>query len=508
MSLTRHKIIAGISIAVCAIISIDVLLGDYIGLSFIMSGWASMTLVTAALFIILFSSVLIDNVNHKRLLFILLAVLAAVDFVLALFIEDRTLLSSIATSIIFFVLSIHGLLFLQRKKPLIRFFTELGIYTVSNISLIFYFLDPNKLYKLPGFESVSWNTAIGFLLYSSTFLSSYYNDLLPNQNFPKKVQFLNRRFVDLFFTSSFFFPVFIILSISLLHFIGFVDTTIGMALGLFFVCIIPLPLTYTIFSRAAEWSLSIYKKNKQIFERDQDLKYHNDLLQEFAQITSHNLRGPIVGINNLILMIKNNELSNEEEKAESINIIFDRVDSLTKSVDNLAEFYNMIRHGKITYERCDLKNVFENVIISCLDTFKINKDELNIEYQLDEDFIDYPKVYIENIAYNLVSNSFKYRSNNRSLHIRISSQKNADESLDLIYYDNGLGMNLKYFKNKIFKFGTSYHNLDVSNGMGLFIVYNQLARLGDSINVESEEDSFTQFTLKLNQNGKKDLGYS
>jgi signal transduction histidine kinase len=508
MRLTRHTIIAAVSIAVCSIISIDILLGNFIGLSSIMTGWASMTLITAALFIILFSTVLFTSNTHKKGLFILLAFLSVINFVLALIFDDRSLLSSLATSALFFVLSLHGLLFVQKKLVGVRFTTELLVYVISNISLIFYFLDPNQLYQLPGFESVSWNTAIGFLLYSSTLLSSYYNDLLPHQNFPKRVPFLNQRFVDLFFTSSFFFPVFIILSISVLHFLGLVSTAVGMALGLFFVCIIPLPLTYTIFSRAAEWSLSIYKKNRQILERDQDIKYHNQLLQEFAQITSHNLRGPIVGINNLVHMIKTDEFESEEEKIQSLNIMFDSIGNLTNSVDNLAEFYNMIRLGEVQYEKCDIKDVFENVIKGCADTYKISRQQISVEYQLEVAIVEYPKVYIENIAYNLVSNSFKYRNKNRDLVINISTKNNANESTDLIFSDNGLGMDLKYFKNKIFKFGTSYHNLDVSNGIGLFIVYSQLARLGDSIDVESEEGSFTRFTLKLNQDGKKNLGYS
>jgi sensor histidine kinase regulating citrate/malate metabolism len=102
----------------------------------------------------------------------------------------------------------------------------------------------------------------------------------------------------------------------------------------------------------------------------------------------------------------------------------------------------------------------------------------------------------------------KYRSKDRPLILQITTHELNSQGTELIFRDNGMGMNLEYFRNKIFKFGTSYHNLEESNGTGLFIVKSQLTRLNDSIDVKSEEGEFTEFLINLNKDGKKELGYS
>lgn len=507
MTWQRNKLISTISISFCLLIILDILLGNFLGLSFIVAGWASMTVFTSALFILLFSTNFVLTHPRRLHLFYLIGFLAVINFLLALFLHEQPELSSLATSALFIILSVHGHFLVNESKAFFRFIIELFVYSISNIVLIYYFLEPAILYDIPGFETVSWNTAIGFLLYSSTLLSTYYKNLITANDIPTDLTFFNKRFVDHFFSASFYSPVCIIFTISLLHFFGVFTMKTGMAVGLLIVSIIPFPLTYIIFDKTFEWNKSLYEKNKQLLDREQDVKFHNELLQEFAQITSHNLRGPIVGLNNLISLLRNEDIS-EEDKVMSLELLYDRIGSLTGSVDNLAEFYNMIRDGQIAYDHCTVEEHFDKAIKSCLSTHLLTEKDVIVEYDLQQSSIEYPFIYMENMAYNLVSNSFKYRDTSRILTIKITTESAVTSSTTLTYWDNGIGMNLKYFRNKIFKFGTSYHNYNSSNGMGLFILYCQLARLGDTIDVDSKEGEFTEFVLRLNQHGKKDLGYS
>jgi len=198
-----------------------------------------------------------------------------------------------------------------------------------------------------------------------------------------------------------------------------------------------------------------------------------------------------------------------EDRKDQINkLIYDKLVSLFTTVDNLAEFYNMIRMGEIKYQECDIKLFFEKAVTVSKNNYDLEDINIKVEFDLASPTIQYPQIYFENLVYNLVSNSMKYRSKDRPLILQITTHELNSQGTELIFRDNGMGMNLEYFRNKIFKFGTSYHNLEESNGTGLFIVKSQLTRLNDSIDVKSEEGEFTEFLINLNKDGKKELGYS
>ncbi len=507
MNTLLKNIIPTISIVWCLSAIIDQFLGDILGLSFIKEEWASMTIITSSLFIILFSTRLISRPKTNEILFVVLAILSILVFLLGLQFDDRTYLSSLATSILFLILSIHGYFFEREIKVFLRFVLKFIVYTTSILVLIVYFLAPDVLYSTSGFESVSWNTAVGFLLYSSTLLSSYYGILLKKSALPDDFSLINRQFVDFWFKISFFFPVFIILVISLLHFFGVFSTNIGMALGLFFVCLLPFPITYIIYRETVSWSYRIYNKNKKLFLRDQDVHYHNELLQEFAQITSHNLRGPIIGLSNLAKLIADDDLS-EDVRTRSFELMKEKLPSLVTTIDSLADFYNMIKTGEIEYQTCDIEATFQEAYTDSKHNFDFETSDFSYELNLFSKTIEYPDIYLKNLFYNLVSNSFKYRKKTEPLKITLTTKDLGNKGIEFTYKDNGIGMDLTYFKKNIFKFGKSYHNFSYSTGMGLFIVKNQLSRLGDTIDVNSEEGKYTEFIIRLNHNGKKELGYS
>ena len=502
----QQKIIPITAIIWCFAVIIDHSFGDRLGLSFINVGWAPITILTALLFVLLFSSRLITDLGTKRTLLYLLGAFSAADFILSLFLADRTYISSTITSVLFLLLTIHGFYLVRDEKFYLRFILKFAVYIISNCILIFYFLNPFELYKLPGFESISWTTGLGFLLYSSTLLSTYYGDLIKKSNLPEDLPILNKKFVNFWFVLSFFFPVLVIFVISFLHFFEILSPETGMALGLFFVCLLPFPMTYLIYLETVDWNVEMYNKNRKLFHREQDVQFHNELLEEFAQITSHNLRGPLLGLETL-LDLSFEEDTTEEERIATFKLIREKVPVLTKMIDSLSDFYDMIQTGEVKYIECNIRQIFEEALIECTNNADIKKEKYSIEFDLRISTIEYPQIYFKSLAYNLVSNAIKYRKKNRPLVIRIATSRLDSEGVLLTFRDNGLGMNLKYFRNKIFKFGTTYHNFSNSTGVGMFIIKKQLNRLGDDIEVESEEGQFTEFKIRFNFNGRRELGF-
>ncbi len=65
------------------------------------------------------------------------------------------------------------------------------------------------------------------------------------------------------------------------------------------------------------------------------------------------------------------------------------------------------------------------------------------------------------------------------------------------FEDNGLGIDLKKHKAKIFGMYKTFHKNKDSRGIGLFITKNQIESLGGRIEVESGVDKGTTFKLYL-----------
>jgi len=65
----------------------------------------------------------------------------------------------------------------------------------------------------------------------------------------------------------------------------------------------------------------------------------------------------------------------------------------------------------------------------------------------------------------------------------------------LRFSDNGLGIDIKRHKSRLFGFYQRFHDHPDSKGMGLYLVKSQLEALGGSIDIESEVNVGTQFKL-------------
>ncbi len=494
-----------ISIVACIGIIIDHFAGTRLGLSSVVEGWAPMTILTATLFIVLFSTRLIASQKIRSTIYILLGLASLCIFILGLFVESREYLSSLATSVIFLCLCIHGYLIEVNKGVIVRITLNFFIYTVSTYILILYYFGPTTIYSLVGFESISWNTALGFLLYSSTLIPFYYPKNYKQTNLPNGFELISRQFVEFWLTMSFTFPVFIILWVSFLDYSGLIPHSSALALALWLVAIFPFPITYLIYKQVIGWSTTSHSQNIELSKKERDVFFYTSLLEEFAQITSHNLRGPAVGLGN-ITEIAFDESTPEDLKEESLNLLREKIPSLVKTIDRLGDFYNMIKEGELEYEKCNVEEFFLNA----LTVSKVEFAHIAIEYdlKLDIEEISYPPVYLENIFYNLVSNSIKYRHKNRKLKLSLCTEKLENGGVQIRFIDNGIGMDLKHFGSKIFGFGRSFHNFENSNGVGLFILKNQLNRSGDTIEVDSKENIFTEFTIKIKSHGKKELGNS
>ena len=223
-----------------------------------------------------------------------------------------------------------------------------------------------------------------------------------------------------------------------------------------------------------------------------ELTQNNKDLKQFSYITSHNLRAPLSNLTGLLNLIEDIPIENEE-LTEILNGFNKSTQLLNETINDLAKIIIIKDNPSIQKEGVLLKDIFENVFFQL--RFQIESHKPIIKIDLEKvSAIKINKAYIESIFLNLLTNSIKYRSENRRLKITITADI-VDETVVLTFTDNGLGIDLERNRDKIFGLYQRFHKHPDSKGLGLYLVKSQVETMGGSITIESEVNKGTTFTL-------------
>jgi len=120
---------------------------------------------------------------------------------------------------------------------------------------------------------------------------------------------------------------------------------------------------------------------------------------------------------------------------------------------------------------------------------------------IQTDFVAAPRVhfpvkYLESALTNLISNSLKYQSPERSPVIRIASSRIGNK-VHLSLSDNGLGIDLKLHQSNLFKIRKTFHKHKDAKGFGLFMTKTQVEAMGGRIWAESEPNKGSTFVIEI-----------
>jgi len=125
------------------------------------------------------------------------------------------------------------------------------------------------------------------------------------------------------------------------------------------------------------------------------------------------------------------------------------------------------------------------------------EQNVHIENNVDKSlYVSGIEAYLESIIINFITNGIKYKSVKEGAYVKISSHTEKGYVV-LKFEDNGLGMDLKLVKHKLFGMYKTFHTHKDSRGIGLFITKNQVEALGGKIEVESAVGIGTTFKVFL-----------
>ncbi len=220
----------------------------------------------------------------------------------------------------------------------------------------------------------------------------------------------------------------------------------------------------------------------------------NDSLLNFAHIVSHNLRSNAANLTMICKFLSEDGLKQEEQK-EMIHMLSRASEGLNETISHLNEVVQVKLETDKKLKEVHLRNTFDKILedVNAL----ILENKINVNINIPDNFnVKGVPAYIESIFLNLTTNAIKYRDPEKEPTLTIQSYI-EDQFIVLSVEDNGKGIDLERYGNKIFGMYKTFHGNKDARGIGLFITKNQIESMGGTIEVESEVGVGTKFRVKL-----------
>lgn len=231
-------------------------------------------------------------------------------------------------------------------------------------------------------------------------------------------------------------------------------------------------------------------------ERDRittDLIQRNKDLEQFAYIVSHNLRQHVANISTLNTLLKDHDLpcAERDEVAAMQSDSVHKLDAVIMDLNHILQTKRNLNEKK---EDVQLDTLMQDIAEHLIPVLQKRYIHIETNFRVQHLFII--KSYLYSIFYNLISNSIKYRKPGIDVKIHIQSQLQGNQVV-FTYTDNGLGIDMQRNSDKIFGLYKRFHQHVEGKGLGLFMTKTQVEAMGGSINVASNLNEGTTFTISF-----------
>lgn len=249
------------------------------------------------------------------------------------------------------------------------------------------------------------------------------------------------------------------------------------------------------------------KKNQDLLKKQsEELKHHNELKDKLFSIISHDLKGPILGVKEIVDMAKKGMMSEED--------IMEILPELSKSVDGVT----MLMENLLAWSRSQLKGEF--IQKDSFDIVKLIQQQKNlmgqiaaskdisVEVQENQPVMVMADInMIELVLRNLLNNSIKFCRRGDKVWIGV---KNGKDDARIYVRDTGIGIshdNLERLRSGD-TFSTFGSNNESGTGIGLLLVRDYVAKNGGFLIIDSKENHGSEFSFilpksNINSEGKK-----
>ncbi|MEL6354200.1 MAG: ATP-binding protein, partial [Cyanobacteria bacterium J06627_28] len=230
------------------------------------------------------------------------------------------------------------------------------------------------------------------------------------------------------------------------------------------------------------------------------LEQRNQELDQFAYVTSHDLKAPLRAIANLATWIEEDIGSTlAPENLEQFELLKNRVHRMEGLINGLLE-YSRIGRTHQSHEQVDTQELLDSIV----DVLP-KPGPFTVEIRSPMPIFQAKKVPLTQVLSNLIGNGIKHHS--RADGKVIVSVKELDKFYEFQVSDDGPGVP-KAYHDKIFTIFQTLKARDEleSTGIGLSIVKKVIDAEGGEIFIESEDGQGTTFRFTWPKEPSKLLG--
>ena len=233
----------------------------------------------------------------------------------------------------------------------------------------------------------------------------------------------------------------------------------------------------------------------QIIQQSEELKNMNSLKDKLFSIISHDLKGPIFGIRELIKLSQNGDVSRDD--------FFDILPEINKSMDSVS----ILLENLLAWTSSQMKGEFiqkkyfslDKLVDQEMDLFENMAKEKGITLRIQrygnlEVFAD--KNMIDLSLRNLISNGIKFSGKGDLVTVIL---KDMGTEVQVKVKDTGLGIspeNLEKLRRRE-SFTTPGKNKEGGTGLGMLLVHEYLRKNGGELQIQSTEFQGSEFTFNL-----------
>lgn len=233
---------------------------------------------------------------------------------------------------------------------------------------------------------------------------------------------------------------------------------------------------------------------KELVQSNKIIREQNVRLLNFTNVVSHDLKTYASNLTSIIELL---ETANaEDQRSKMLDYLKAISKGFSATVSNLNKIITTQNQNRLDIQRVNLRQNVEKVLanlqVQILASHACVNNDINSSATIKAN-----PAYIESVLQNLMTNTIKYKSPDRTPNISLNSYEEAERTV-LIIQDNGKGINLEKHGKDLFGMYKTFHGNSDAQGMGLFITRYQIESMGGEIKVESQENVGTTFTIYFN----------
>jgi signal transduction histidine kinase len=240
--------------------------------------------------------------------------------------------------------------------------------------------------------------------------------------------------------------------------------------------------------------MNVMKRTAELAEINNNLLSMHVDLDNYYQAANRDITSSIKIIGEQIQLVESELSTLSVTEKRKLRRIEKEINTIESTVLTFNELINSIKNPYEDIEEVQIPELL-------LEIFKENeglfrKYNALLHEQLSEYTLIYSRSGLKCILNNLIINSLKYSSPERRAEVWLRSFiENGRFIIEV--EDNGLGIDLNQYQNRLFKmFKRIYFHVEGS-GIGLYRIKQLLERKGGSIEVESEPDRGSVFRVLI-----------